>query len=303
MAGLTGAVAKDTNTQLTKFNLRTMPDQDSDQDHQKMPVSMQPYHAQKITSAIRVDGDLTKEIWQQATWSHRFVDMVTGAPGLYGTETAILWSDTHLYVAFRAEEPYVEAALTERDSIIFLENDLELFIDGGDCYYELEVNALNTVYEVFFIWKDAYQKGSRFDAPPFDVYHPQALTFGGNDDRSSSSFWYGTHPRGLRWAFLNYDMPGLETAVHIDGTLNDNTDVDRGWNLEIAIPWTSLSWLANGRQLPPQPGDQWRMFLGRFQKLTMSGMEIEPHPAMVMTPHGVYDTHRPDKWSEVVFNE
>lgn len=264
---------------------------------------MEPYEAKKITQAINIDGNLTKEVWQQATWSHRFVDMVTGGPGLYGTEAAILWNDTHLYVAFRAEEPYVEAALTERDSIIFLENDLELFIDGGDCYYELEVNALNTVYEVFFIWKDAYQKGSRFDASPFDVYHPQALTFGGNDDRSSASFWYGSHPRGLRWAFLNYDMPGLETAVYIDGTLNDNTDTDRGWNLEIAIPWTSLGWLANGRTLPPQPGDQWRMFLGRFQKLTMSGIEIEPHPAMVMTPHGIYDTHRPDKWSEVKFIE
>jgi hypothetical protein len=24
---------------------------------------------------------------------------------------------------------------TERDSLIFLDNDLELFIDGGDCYY------------------------------------------------------------------------------------------------------------------------------------------------------------------------
>lgn len=262
---------------------------------------MHSYTAKKITDSILIDGNLTKPVWQNAAWSHRFVDMVTGEPGMYDTKSAILWNDTHLYVAFRAEEPFVEAHLTERDSIIFLENDLELFIDGGDCYYELEVNARNTIYEVFFIWKDTYQRGSRFDVPLFDVHHPMAMTFGGDADRSGPSFWYGTHPRGLRWAFLNYDMPGLETAVHIDGTLNDNRDIDNGWNLEIAIPWSSLTWLANNRSLPPQPGDEWRMFLGRFQKLTVAGVEVQPHPAMVMSPHGMYDTHQPSRWSQITF--
>ncbi|RYC68275.1 carbohydrate-binding family 9-like protein [Spirosoma sordidisoli] len=264
---------------------------------------MQPFSAKKISDTILVDGDLSKAVWQNATWSPRFVDMVTGGQTLYNTQASILWNDTHLYIAFRAEEPNVEAHLTERDSIIFLESDLELFIDGGDCYYELEVNARNTIYEVFFIWKDAYQRGSRFDVPQFDVFHPQALTFGGDYDRSGASFWYGTHPRGLRWAFLNYDLPGLETAVQIDGTLNDASDIDQGWSLEIAIPWASLTWLANGRSLPPRPGDLWRMFLGRFQKIMVSGTELQPHPAMVMSPHGQYDTHQPDKWSQIVFEE
>jgi len=257
--------------------------------------------ARKISEMITINGDVTKPVWQSATWSHRFVDMVTDTPGMYDTRAAILWNDTHLYVAFIAEEPFVEAHQSKRDSIIFLENDLELFIDGGDCYYELEVNAQNTIYEVFFIWHDAYQRGSRFDVMQFDVHHPQALTFGGDYDRSGASFWYGSHPRGLRWAFLNYDMPGLQTAVRVDGTLNDNSDVDRGWSLEIAIPWQSLTWLANGRSLPPQNGDLWRMFLGRFQKLTVSGKEVQPHPAMVMTAHGIYDTHQPECWSEVIF--
>jgi hypothetical protein len=257
--------------------------------------------AQKITGPITVDGNIHKQPWQSALWSNRLVDMVTGAPGLYDTRTAVLWSDTHLYVAFWAEEPFLEAHQTERDSIIFLENDLELFIDGGDCYYELEINALNTVYEVFFIWRDAYQKNGRFDVPIFDVHQPDAVTFGGDYDRTGASFWRGTHPRGLRWAFLNYDMPGLETAVQLDGTLNNKTDIDRGWSLEIGIPWESLHWLANGRSLPPTNGDVWRLLLGRFQKLVVSGQEIQPHPAMVIDAHGIYDTHQPERWSRVEF--
>jgi Carbohydrate family 9 binding domain-like len=259
------------------------------------------YTAKKISTTIDVDGDIKKAVWQNAQWSPPFVDMVTSAPGIYNTQTAILWNDEHLYIAFIAEEPLVEAKQTERDSIVFLENDLEVFIDGGNCYYELEVNAANTVYEVFFIWKDAYTKGSQFDIPAFDVHQPQAYTFAGDYDRSGANFWKGTHPRGVRWAFTNYDLPGLQTAVQVDGTLNDNSDIDNGWSLEIAIPWSSLSLLANGRSIPPQNGDVWNMFLGRFQKLLLSGIEVQPHPASALTAHGIYDTHLPEKWSRIEF--
>jgi hypothetical protein len=259
------------------------------------------YKAKKISASIVVDGNVNKDIWQHADWSKRFVDMVTGEPGLFNTQTAILWNQTHLYISFIAEEPFVEALQTERDSIVFLENDLELFIDGGDCYYELEVNAANTIYEVFFIWRDAYAAGSKFDIPAFDVQQPHAYTFGGDYDRNGPTFWKGSHPRGIRWAFTNFDMPGLQTAVQVNGTLNDNRDIDRGWSLEIAIPWSSLQLLANGRTLPPSNGDTWNMFLGRFQKLMVSGKEIQPHPAMALTSHGVYDTHLPEKWGRIEF--
>ena len=209
------------------------------------------YTAQKIVSSINIDGNMYKQQWQNAHWSKRFVDMVTGDAGMYNTQTALLWNDSFLYIAFKAEEPFVEARLTERDSIIFLENDLEVFIEGRDCYYELEVNAANTVYEVFFIWKDAYEKRGRFDTAQFNVHQLQAYTFGGDYDRSGASFWKGTHPRGIRWAFTNFDIPGLQTAVQVEGTLNDNSDIDKGWSLEIAIPWNSLQLLDNERSIPP----------------------------------------------------
>lgn len=259
------------------------------------------YTAKKISESITIDGNTRKEVWKNAAWSKGFVDMVTGDAGMYNTQTALLWNDTNLYIVFTAEEPFVEAMLTKRDSIVFLENDLEVFIDGRDCYYELEVNAANTLYEVFFIWKDAYKRGGKFDVPQFDVHQPQAYTFGGDYDRSGTSFWKGTHARGIRWAFTNFDMPGLRTAVQIDGTLNDNSDIDKGWSLEIAIPWKSLQLLTDGRSIPPNNGDIWNMFLGRFQKLMVSGKEVIPHPAMALNSHGIYDTHLTEKWSKIEF--
>jgi hypothetical protein len=43
------------------------------------------------------------------------------------------------------------------------------------------------------------------------------------------------------------------------------------------------------------------MFLGRFQRLVVSGQEVQPHPAMALDSHGVYDTHQPERWSRVRF--
>jgi hypothetical protein len=238
--------------------------------------------------------------WEKVPHSPRFVDMVTGEPGFFDTRAAALWDDRALHVRFWIEEPFIEAHLTERDSLVFLENDVELFIDGGDCYYEFEINARNTVYEVFFIWQDAYP---RFAAEPeFDVLKRRALSFAGNEDRAGSTFWRGTHPRGPRWAFLDWDFPGLTTSVEIDGYLNDRTRVSRGWQATVSFPWEGMRPLANGRALPPKPGDEWRLFFGRFEKLMSAGREMEPHPAWCWTPHGVYDTHRPECWTRVVFS-
>ena len=56
----------------------------------------------------------------------------------------MLWDDQFFYVGAELEEPHVWATLTERDSVIFHDNDFEVFIDpDGDThlYYELEMNA------------------------------------------------------------------------------------------------------------------------------------------------------------------
>lgn len=260
------------------------------------------YTCYRTRRSILVDGDLEKPIWQKAVRSPRFVDMVTGNPGYFDTRAAALWDDEAFYAAFWVDEPFVEAVLTERDSLVFNENDVEVFIDGGDCYYEFEINALGTMYEVFFIWQDAYQRGGRFDVPEFDVVGRKALSFGGNYDRSDRTFWSGTHPRGCRWAFRDWDFPGVRSALRIEGKVNDRSVVDKGWTVELAFPWAGMQWLANGRPLPPADGDIWQMFFGRFEKLTPSGVEVQPHPAWCWSPHGVYDTHLPERWTRVQFS-
>ena len=261
------------------------------------------YTCYRTRQPIIVDGELNEAVWKKAPCSTRFVDMVTGQPGYFDTRVAALWDEQNFYVAYWIEEPFVEAHHTQRDSIIFQENDVELFIDGGDCYYEFEINALNTIYEVFFIWRDAYTRGSRFDVPDFDLLTRRVFSFGGDYDRQPASFWEGTHPRKTRWAFLDWDFPGLKSGVKVQGKLNHNTSIDQGWTVEVAFPWQGMHWLANGRSLPPLDGDTWRMLFGRFEKLNPSGQEVSPHPAWVMSPHGVYDTHQPNCFPYIHFSE
>jgi hypothetical protein len=51
---------------------------------------------------------------------------------------------------------------------------------------------------------------------------------------------------------------GAKTAVKIRGSLNDDSDTDRGWTVELAVPFSRL-----GRGTP-RPGTQWRLNLFRL---------------------------------------
>lgn len=258
------------------------------------------YTVYRAGGELTGDGRLDDTAWRQAPKSLAFVDMATGAPAAYETRAAVLWDDAALHIGFWSEEPYPKAELTTRDSIIFRENDVEVFIDGGDCYYELEMNALGTLYEVFFIWRDAYKRGGRFDVPEFDLIDRAAFTFAGDFDRTPAHFWHGTHPRGPRWAFLDWDFPGVRAAVHVNGSLNDPTTRSQGWTAEITLPWRGMTHLANGRALPPNDGDVWRLFLGRFQNLAIAERTVQA--AWRWSPHGIYDTHMPEKFTPLVFS-
>jgi len=114
---------------------------------------------------------------------------------------------------------------------------------------------------------------------------------------------FKNHPRGPRIGFWRWDLPGLRTAVHVDGTLNDNRDRDRGWTVEIAIPWTGLAALArpDGRSLPPKDGDVWRMDFSRFNQYKEAPPAQDPG-GWAWSPHGVWDSHIPEVFPYIRFS-
>ena len=153
---------------------------------------------------------------------------------------------------------------------------------------------------MFFVWRDAAGPGTRWDSPRFDLHSPRVHSFGGDYDRGTPAFWTGNHPRGTRWAYLDYDLPGLDLKVHVDGSLNDPATPSRGWTAEVSIPWESLGDLANGRSLPPRDGDIWGILFARFQQIATRGGQATA--GWAAHPFGVADTHVPECFTQVVFD-
>ena len=254
------------------------------------------YTCCRAAGPITVDGRLDEPSWQMVAKSPRFEDMeVPGRPALLDTRAAVMWDDECIYVGFWVEEPDVRATLTGRDSSIWNDNDVEVFIAGKDAYYEFEMNALGTIMERFYVWQDAYIEAGYAEIPEFNLLGTNLVdTLGGR-------FNWHAHPRGRRWAFREWDMPGLRWAVHVDGTINQHDDVDRGWTAEIAFPWQGLRHLADGRSLPAKDGDVWRMDLSRFQWFRDG--DRKTCPGWAWNTHGVYDSHIPERFTYMHFSE
>ena len=250
------------------------------------------YTAQHVAGPITIDGRLDELSWKSAALSPRFVDILTGKPTVHDTRAAVLWDDNYLYVSYRIEEPFVHATLTHHNDHIYEDNDVECFIAGPDAYYEFEINAHNTCYEAFFVWEDNYEKSGLSKLPEFERSKLEPFNGVG----------FTNHYRGKRLVNLNYGLPGLKTAVHIDGTLNDDHDRDRGWTVEAAFPWKSLKWLAtDGRAVPPKDGDVWRMDFSRFNTYK-EAKPAKDSGGWVWTRHGVWDSHIPECFAYITFS-
>lgn len=220
-----------------------------------------------------LDGRLDEIIWGHAPWSEPFLDIEGDdhpAP-LFQTRMRMLWDDDALYIGARLDEPHIWGTLTEHDCVIYQDNDFEVFLDPsgrGHHYVELEVNALNTTWDLML-----------------------------------------THPyRSGGMPISGWEFECLRTGVAIDGTLNDPTDIDRGWSVEIAIPWSSLRDVA-GVPLPPGDGDQWRINFSRveWQHAVADGAYTKvpetPEYNWVWSPQFAIDMHRPEWWGVLQFSD
>lgn len=243
------------------------------------------YTAYHITQPINIDGHLDEPAWKQAPLSPRFIDIISGKPTIHDTRAAVMWDDKNLYIAYRVEEPFIHVKYTNYNDPIFHDNDVELFIAGRDSYYEFGLNALNTCYEIFFIWENAYKSGGFDQSPKFN--RSQLFPFDGINFRN--------HPRGGRLVKREWSFPGKETAVWIDGTINNDSDRDRGWTVEIALPWKGMEWLAKAddRSLPPKEGDIWRMDFPRLNTYREAA-PANDSGAWVWSRHSIRDCHIPE---------
>ena len=260
------------------------------------PEAIPRYTAYKIDASVDIDGKLDEQVWLEAPRSHRFKDLISGDSTLYDTRAAVLWDEQYLYVGYWVEEPNLQASLTERDAPIYTDNDVELFIAGTDAYYEFEINTYGTIYEVLFIWESSYYSRGFDNMEAFQLHKEGVKHFNG--------VGYKNHPRGKRIGFWNWDFDGLKHAVFLNGTVNDSTDQDLGWTVELALPWSGMKVLNidGAASLPPQDGDKWRMDFSRFNQYQQEP-PAEDSGGWAWSPHGVWDSHIPECFTYIQFSQ
>tara|TARA_B100000029_G_scaffold453911_1_gene480047 strand:+ start:770 stop:1825 length:1056 start_codon:yes stop_codon:yes gene_type:complete len=238
----------------------------------KIEYNPKTYICYKSDMPILIDGKLDDESWQNAEWTDSFVDIEGNLKPLpyFDTKAKMLWDENYFYFAAHMEEPHIWATLTARDAVIFYDNDFEIFLDpDGDThnYYELEVNAFETEWDLLLL----------------KPYRDQGKV-----------------------AVDSWDIPGLITKVHIEGTLNNPNDQDEYWSVEIAIPWKALEECAPS--FHPKEGDQWKINFSRVQwDLNILGDGYEktdsPEYNWVWSPQGLVNMHYPEMWGLVQFTE
>lgn len=228
-----------------------------------------------------IDGDLSDACWKHAAWSVDFCEIRGGdqPSPRFRTRMKMRWTADALVVAAELCEPHIWGTLRNKNSIIFHDNDFEIFLDpdgDGLNYYEFEVNALGTIWELTL--DKAYSKG-------------------------------GTATHGT-------NLPGLRSAVKINGTLNDPSDTDTSWSVEISIPWKDLASYRGADAAAPAAGETWRINFSRvewqhriadtkYHRIPPHGAPIKdgdhPEDNWVWSPQETINMHLPEKWGRLKF--
>ena len=240
----------------------------------KSSITPESYTAYHTSESLQIDGSDADASWNKVDWTNLFTDIEGVKKPTYNTQVKMLWDDTYFYILAKMDEPHVWADITEHDAIIFHNNDFEVFVDPtGDTfnYYEIEVNAINTVWDLFV-------------SKPY------------RENNIVLNDWTAT---------------GMKSAITIDGTLNNPNDTDKGWTLEMAIPWSVFKTAYFHDNVPKD--NFWRVNFsrvnwdhqitdGKYGRKKDAKGDYLPEYNWVWSPQGVINMHEPEKWGYVYFS-
>lgn len=206
---------------------------------------------------VTVDGKLDEPFWANATWTKPFTPPNGSGGEAPFTRAAFFWTPFTLYVGVEAKDPDVWTDFKERDSNTWEQEVIELFIDAdGDRKDYLELQV--TPANVLF--------DARFEAHRSDLAKARA-----------------------------WNMNGWQTGAHVDGTLNQRDDEDKGYTIEMAIP---VAEVPGAPHMPVQAGDTWRVNLFRWD-FPKGGKQV----AAAFSPPVVGDFHALDRFGRLLFRD
>ncbi len=259
---------------ITLFSCDTKSTEDIQIDVSTRIVNPNHYIVSKTSEKIHIDGIADESSWESAQFTTSFIDIEGVKIPKYNTKVKMLWDDKYLYIYSQMEEPHVWGNLKQRDTVIFYNNDFEIFIDPSGTatnYIEIEINALGTVWDLAL--DKPYRVGGK-----------------ANDD---------------------WNIEGLKTAVNIKGSLNKSDDTDTQWSVEFAIPLKKLAEQKHINKNLPVEGEQWRINFsrvewehilvdGKYQRKKENGKYLSEYN-WVWSQQKVINMHEPEKWGFLQF--
>lgn len=223
---------------------------------QAEPPVVRSAECRSTADPIKVDAVLDDAAWQKAAVLQDFAVFWQKRPAKTATKARLLWDDRYLYFAAEMDDTDLYGQVKDFNGTTWHDDVFELFFkpDAGKLtYYEFQVNVHNTRLELFLPSRGA-----------------------GGYDR-----------------FAPLTRFGMESAVKLNGTVNDWKDQDKGWTVEGRIPWTAFE-ASGGR---PKPGAKWRFALCRYDYSTAFERVETSSTAPLTQP----DFHRYEDYGELTF--
>ena len=229
------------------------------------------YDCRLKSGAIVIDGVGDEFAWQLAPEVGEFTRFQKeGDLTVQNRTTAkMLWDEENLYILVVVEDQDIWSTMTVSDvECLCKEETVEIFIDpdgDGRDYAEIHINCLNTINDIWIPQKDfKYSDGKPVDWP--DLY--------------------------------SWTLEGMRYAVMNHGSLNNKNDVDKGSVFEFAMPWKGFGKIAGTANIPPEPGDVWRININRYERPDRSGAPTE---LSGWVPLNLQSYHVPERFGNVTF--
>jgi len=182
------------------------------------------YTVRRTTEKIVIDGIPDEKDWEAAESVGPFKFPWHEEGEKEQTEVKMLWDDTFLYLAYKCDDKHIWAEIYDTNATTYKDDCVEFFWDPNPADPKRKYNMfeINCIGNLLSVYVGSGES---------------------------------IHERVSRI------MPP-HIAQTIRGTVNDDSDTDEGWILEVAVRFSDYPELFNAET--PEDGDMWRVGLNRL---------------------------------------
>ncbi|HLN22227.1 MAG TPA: carbohydrate-binding family 9-like protein [Bacteroidales bacterium] len=221
------------------------------------------YKVAKASAPITIDGKMDEDAWKGAeVQEFNYFYRADKPSENQKSKFRMLWDDQNIYLFYQCEDTSLTARETNYDGRPYLDDCAEFFCvpipDTVNCHFGFEINITKARYDYVMLW-----------------------------------YYYNN-----RSVFIRDYNPEYKLEVTYDGTINNDKDKDKMWQMEIAIPLNAFTnFQMMGR---PKAGVKWA-----FQAVRQDRNFVDDRFRSTSTLYPIYDirldVHQPNRFGILEF--